>query len=114
TRKQKKQKKEEKAKQQEEKEPEPAVSHMVKKSGETVKTELDLRGERYEDAIHELEQYVDDALVQGYPRVTIIHGKGTGALRKGVEKFIQKHPYIKSHRLGSQNEGGSGVTIIEF
>lgn len=103
-----------KAKQQEEDAPESAVSHMVKKSGATVKTELDLRGERYEDAIHELEQYVDDALVQGYPRVTIIHGKGTGALRKGVEKFIQKHPYIKSHRLGRQNEGGSGVTIIEF
>ena len=90
------------------------VSHMITTSGGTVKTELDLRGERYEDALLKLEKYIDDALVQGYPRVTIIHGKGTGALRKGVEKFIQSHPYIKSHRLGGQNEGGSGVTVIEF
>src|SRR5690625_1685221 len=89
------------------------VSHMIT-SSQTVKTELDLRGERYEDAILRLEKYIDNALVQGYPRVTIIHGKGTGALRKGVEKFIATHPQIKSHRLGEQNEGGSGVTIIEF
>lgn len=89
------------------------VSHMVTTSG-SVKTELDLRGERYEDAMLKLEKYVDDALVAGYPRVTIIHGKGTGALRKGVEKFIETHPYITSHRLGAQNEGGSGVTIIEL
>lgn len=81
---------------------------------DTVKTELDLRGERYEDAVSRLEKYIDDALVRGYPRVTIIHGKGTGSLRKGVEKFLQSHPYVKHFRLGSANEGGSGVTIVEF
>src|SRR5690625_872270 len=90
------------------------VSHMITSSRGPVKTELDLRGERYEDAMLKLEKYIDDALVQGYPRVSIIHGKGTGALRKGVDKFIQSHPYITSHRLGAQNEGGSGVTIIEL
>lgn len=103
-----------KAKDEREDSPTRPVSHMITTSGGTVKTELDLRGERYEDALLKLEKYIDDALVQGYPRVTIIHGKGTGALRKGVEKFIQSHPYIKSHRLGGQNEGASGVTVIEF
>mgnify|MGYP001163261180 FL=1 len=83
-------------------------------AADDVKTELDLRGERYEDAMNILEKYIDDALVRGYPRVTIIHGKGTGSLRKGVEKFIQSHPYIKNYRLGAANEGGSGVTIVEF
>lgn len=94
-------------------EPEAPVTHSVKTST-TVKPELDLRGERYDDALHKLEQYIDDALLEGYHQVTIIHGKGTGALRKGVENFIATHPRIKSYRLGAHNEGGSGVTVIEF
>lgn len=81
---------------------------------EPVKTEIDLRGKRYEDALHELESYIDRAIMQGYPRVTIIHGKGTGALRTGVEKFIRNSPYIKSSRLGGEGEGGSGATIVEL
>lgn len=83
-------------------------------SDRRVKTELDLRGTRYEDAMLRLEEYIDDCLVQGYARVSIIHGKGTGALRKGVEEYIKQHPFIKSHRLGAQNEGGSGITIVEL
>src|SRR5690625_1509758 len=94
-------------------EPEAPVTHSVKTST-TVKPELDLRGERYDDALHKLEQYIDDALLEGYHQVTIIHGKGTGALRKGVENFIATHPRIKSYRLGAHNEGGSGVTVIGF
>lgn len=92
------------------------VQHVarVMSSGASVKPELDLRGERYEDAMLCLEKYIDDALLQSYPRVTIIHGKGTGALRKGVEAFIKTHPRIKSFRLGAHNEGGSGVTVIEL
>ncbi|MEQ6375719.1 endonuclease MutS2 [Bacillaceae bacterium S4-13-56] len=86
----------------------------VKGSQHHVKPELDLRGERFEDAILELEKYVDDALLAGYPQVSIIHGKGTGALRKGVQEFAKKHRAIASTRLGSMNEGGSGVTIFEL
>lgn len=94
---------------------ESVVTHMVKtSSNQAVKTELDLRGKRYEEAIGDLEKYIDEAIMQGHARVTIIHGKGTGALRKGVEQFIRTHPQIKSSRLGAQNEGGSGVTIVEF
>src|SRR5699024_8132983 len=61
----------------------------VKGSSYHVKTELDLRGERYEDAMGDLEKYIDDALLAGYPKVFIIHGKGTGALRKGVKEFAK-------------------------
>ncbi|GGM26978.1 endonuclease MutS2 [Paraliobacillus quinghaiensis] len=86
----------------------------VKGSNYHVKTELDLRGERYEDAMHALEKYVDDALLAGYPTVSIIHGKGTGALRKGVQEFAKKHRHISNQRSGSMNEGGSGVTVLEF
>lgn len=76
--------------------------------------ELDLRGERYEDAISRVEKYIDDALLAGYPRVSIIHGKGTGALRKGVQEFLKKHRSVKNIRFGEATEGGIGVTIVEL
>ncbi|MBP1947723.1 endonuclease MutS2 [Virgibacillus litoralis] len=86
----------------------------VKGSSYHVKTELDLRGQRFEDALVNLEKYIDDAILAGYPKVSIIHGKGTGALRKGVKEFTQRHPSITAARPGSQGEGGSGVTILEL
>jgi len=79
-----------------------------------VSPELDLRGERYEDAIVRVEKYIDDALLAGYPRVSIIHGKGTGALRKGVQEFLKKHRSVKNIRYGEATEGGTGVTIVEL
>lgn len=96
----------------EEKKVRPVVN--VRTSGQTVKPELDLRGERYEDAMLKVEKYLDEAMLAGYPRVSIIHGKGTGVLRKGVTKLIERHPRVKDSRLGSQGEGGSGVTVVEF
>ncbi|SET43771.1 DNA mismatch repair protein MutS2 [Oceanobacillus limi] len=86
----------------------------IKGSNYHVKTELDLRGERYENALHQLEKYIDDAILAGYSKVSIIHGKGTGALRKGVQEFVKKHPNIAKQRAGTAGEGGSGVTVIEF
>ncbi len=86
----------------------------IKGSNYHVKTELDLRGERLEDALLKLEKYMDDALLAGYPRVSIIHGKGTGALRKGVQEFVKQHPRISDSRPGSSGEGGSGVTVIRL
>ncbi|MGG1689507.1 endonuclease MutS2 [Heyndrickxia ginsengihumi] len=79
-----------------------------------VSLELDLRGERYEDALSKVEKYIDDALLAGYPRVSIIHGKGTGALRSGVQEYLKHHRSVKRIRLGDAGEGGSGVTIVEF
>ncbi|GAB3064873.1 endonuclease MutS2 [Virgibacillus ainsalahensis] len=86
----------------------------IKGSTYHVKTELDLRGERFEDALLQVEKYIDDVLLAGYSKVTIIHGKGTGALRNGVQEFVKQHPNIASSRAGSSGEGGSGVTVIEF
>ena len=75
---------------------------------------LILRGERYENAILKVEKYIDDALLASYPRVSIIHGKGTGALRQGVTEYLKQHRSVKRIRLGEAGEGGSGVTVVEF
>ncbi|CAH0346282.1 endonuclease MutS2 [Bacillus sp. CECT 9360] len=79
-----------------------------------VSLELDLRGERYENALSRVEKYIDDALLAAYPRVSIIHGKGTGALRQGVQEYLKNHRAVKRVRFGEAGEGGSGVTIVEF
>ncbi|ABO67965.1 endonuclease MutS2 [Geobacillus thermodenitrificans] len=86
----------------------------VKGKDAHVSLELDLRGERYEDALVRLEKYIDDAVLAGYPRVSIIHGKGTGALRQGVQQFLKQHRAVKSFRFGAANEGGTGVTVVEL
>ncbi|MFC4075693.1 endonuclease MutS2 [Salinithrix halophila] len=79
-----------------------------------VRHELDLRGKMVDEAIPEIDKYLDNALLAGYPKVSLIHGKGTGALRTGVQKFLQRHPRVKEFRLGGQGEGGSGVTVVEL
>lgn len=87
---------------------------IVKGRDSQVKLELDLRGERYEDALLKVEKYIDDALLASYPRVSIIHGKGTGALRQGVQEYLRNHRSVKKIRFGEAGEGGSGVTVVEF
>ncbi|MFD2627953.1 endonuclease MutS2 [Oceanobacillus kapialis] len=86
----------------------------IRGSNYHVSTELDLRGERFEDALLKLEKYIDDSLLAGYAKVSIIHGKGTGALRNGVKEFVKKNPRIAGSRPGEAGEGGSGVTVIEL
>lgn len=95
-----------------EKEVKPVVN--VRTNTSHVKTELDLRGERYEDAMLKVENYIDAALLSGYHQVSIIHGKGTGALRKGVQQLLKSHSRVKTIRFGEAGEGGSGVTIAEL
>jgi DNA mismatch repair protein MutS2 len=87
---------------------------IVRGRDSNVKLELDLRGERYEDALLKVEKYIDDALLANYPRVSIIHGKGTGALRQGVQEYLRNHRQVKKIRFGEAGEGGSGVTVVEF
>lgn len=96
--------------------PKKETQHIASIKGKEyhVGLELDLRGERYEDALVRLEKYIDDALLAGYPRVSIIHGKGTGTLRTGVQNYLKNHRQVKSFHFGSANEGGTGVTIVEF
>ncbi|PJO43855.1 endonuclease MutS2 [Lysinibacillus xylanilyticus] len=86
----------------------------VKNRNSQVKLELDLRGERYEDAIIRTEKYIDDALLANYGRVSIIHGVGTGALRQGIQSYLKKHKRVKSFRFGEAGEGGLGVTVVEL
>lgn len=88
------------------------VSRRIGKS--PVKRELDLRGERYEEAIQKLDRYLDQVILSNYNEVEIIHGKGTGALQKGVQQFLKSHSKVKSFRGGMPSEGGFGVTIVEM
>ncbi len=88
--------------------------HLAKSKAQNIKTEIDLRGCLVDDAMYQLEKYLDDALVAGLPMVRIIHGKGTGALRQAIREFLKEASYIKSYRLGAVDEGGNGVTIIEI
>ena len=76
--------------------------------------ELDLRGMRAEEALERLDDYMDSAYLSQMPYVRIIHGKGTGKLRKVVHKSLQNNGQVKSYELGKDGEGGEGVTVVKF
>jgi DNA mismatch repair protein MutS2 len=77
--------------------------------------QIDLRGERYEEAMSHLEHYLDLIFRSGsYLEITVVHGLGTGALREGTLQLLKKLPYIKAFRNAGQNQGGAGATIVEF
>ncbi|MGB9879336.1 MAG: Smr/MutS family protein, partial [Anaerolineae bacterium] len=76
--------------------------------------ELNIRGMRVEEALPLLNKYLDDAYLASLPYVRIIHGKGTGTLRKVVREILAEHPLVASFRPGELNEGGEGVTIVKF
>ena len=90
----------------------PKPSGKVFNPAETAKSECDLRGMNVEDAILEIDRYIDRCLRLGLNEVSLIHGKGTGALRKGVQDYLRKNKFVKSFRLGTFGEGESGVTIV--
>lgn len=75
---------------------------------------ISLRGLRVEEALPALDQYLDDAFMAGFARVTVVHGKGTGALRKAVHEFLTGNPHVKSFRLGERGEGDTGATVVEL
>ena len=76
--------------------------------------QLDLRGKRYAEAMADLDQYIDAALLANYGRVTIIHGFGTGAIRNGVQKYLQSNPRVKKFAYAPANAGGQGATIVDL
>lgn len=90
----------------------PAAAALLTRAGEHVMPSLDIRGSTIEEGIVELERYLDRALLAGYPQVTVIHGKGTGALRNGLQAYLRRHARVKGIRPGAEGEGGSGVTIV--
>ena len=79
-----------------------------------VSTSVDLRGMTAMEAIMELDRFIDNALLTGVNVLTVIHGKGTGVLRKEVQAHLKRHPSVKSYRLGVFGEGESGVTVVEL
>lgn len=76
--------------------------------------EINIIGKRYEEAMALTDKFLDDALVLGYPHVRIVHGMGTGVLRKGVRKMLEKNKHVVSYRDGGPNEGGLGATLVYF
>lgn len=87
--------------------------YSVKKAM-NISASLDLRGQRYDEAMRNLDKYLDDAMLAGLDQAKIIHGKGTGALIKGVSENLKTDKRIASYRFGDDKEGGYGVTIVKF
>jgi DNA mismatch repair protein MutS2 len=85
--------------------------HLTDKS---ISTEMDVRGMYSDEAIPLIDKFIDDAMISGLQRLSIIHGHGTGALRKKIHASLKKDTRIKSTRFGESNEGGAGITIIEL
>ncbi|HWQ30480.1 MAG TPA: endonuclease MutS2 [Negativicutes bacterium] len=79
-----------------------------------VATQIDLRGQTLDEALINVDKYLDDAYLGSLPQVTIIHGKGTGVLRAGIMQLLKRHSHVKSYRSGGFGEGGIGATIVEI
>lgn len=77
-------------------------------------SELDLRGQRYEEALTNLDRYIDSSLLAGLNTVTIIHGIGTGAIRNGVQQYLKRNRHVKSFGYAPANQGGTGATIVHL
>lgn len=80
----------------------------------SISTEINLLGRTVDEALSELDKYLDDAYLTHLPSVRVVHGKGTGALRNAVHNYLRKNRVVKSYRLGEYGEGDAGVTIVEF
>lgn len=90
------------------------VTGVKRSRDDQVRTELDLRGNNIEDSIIEVDRFLDESFLANFHQVYIIHGKGTGVLRTGIQDYLRKHRLVKSFRLGNYGEGGSGVTVVEL
>ncbi|MEC9489020.1 MAG: endonuclease MutS2 [Halanaerobium sp.] len=91
-----------------------SIARVKADKSSNISSSLDLRGMRYEEAKTLLDKYLDDAYLAGLERVEVIHGKGTGALRSGVQELLQNHYQVADFRLGTFREGGSGVTVVKL
>ncbi|MEL7607049.1 MAG: endonuclease MutS2 [Sedimentibacter saalensis] len=90
------------------------TTRMVKLKTSSISPVIDLRGLNLDEALLELDKYLDDAFMSNLNEIQVIHGKGMGILREGITQFLKKHKHVKESRLGSFNEGGDGVTIVTF
>ena len=96
------------------KKPQGSVTRSVNRANVRAAMELDVRGQTSDEALMNVAQFIDSAVLAGINMLTIIHGKGTGALRAAVQQHLKRHPNVKSFRLGTFGEGEAGVTIVEL
>jgi len=94
--------------------PKPARRAAKTPSVDNLNREIHLRGMTVEEATEALDRFLDQAVVAGLHQVYVIHGKGTGSLRRGLTDYLKNHPEVESLSLGNWNEGGAGVTIVKL
>jgi DNA mismatch repair protein MutS2 len=87
---------------------------IIGSKSKSIKNEIDLRGKNIEEAILDIDKYLDDSYIANLKEVYLIHGKGTGALRDGIKSYLRGHKHVKSYRPGKYGEGGDGVTVVEI
>lgn len=87
---------------------------LYKKKAQTISTSIDVRGKIMDDAVMDVEKYIDDAFISGLKEITVIHGRGEGILRKGIQDMLKRHKNVDKFRNGGFNEGGDGVTVIKL
>ncbi|MDO4745987.1 MAG: endonuclease MutS2 [Bacillota bacterium] len=87
---------------------------LYKQKSQNISTSVDVRGKNLDDAVMDVEKYIDDAFISGLEEITVIHGRGEGILRKGLQDMFKRHKNVKSFRKGGYNEGGDGVTVLKL
>lgn len=90
------------------------VTTVQRSREDNTHSELDLRGANVEEALIDVDRFLDEAFLANLGQVYIIHGKGTGVLRTGIQEFLRRHKHVKSYRTGNYGEGGTGVTVAEL
>ena len=80
----------------------------------SISPEINVLGQTVDEACFLIDKYLDTCVINGLYNIRIVHGKGTGALRTGIHKFLKNHPHVKSFRIGTFGEGEMGVTVVEL
>lgn len=91
-----------------------SVANIYRSKTALISPQIDVRGQLLDDAIMDVDKYLDDAYIAGLNQVTIIHGKGEGILREGIHSMLKLHKHVESYRIGNYNEGGDGATIVNI
>lgn len=91
-----------------------SVANIYRSKTALISPQIDVRGQLLDDAIMDVDKYLDDAYIAGLHQVTIIHGKGEGILREGLHSMLKSHKHVESYRIGNYNEGGDGATIVNI
>ena len=88
--------------------------NLYKAKAQTISSSVNVQGENLEDALMDVDKYLDDAYMAGLKEVTIIHGRGEGILKDGIRSQLKRNQHVASFRKGAYNEGGEGVTIVKL